>query len=68
MVAKKYLSTAEAAELLRTSPGVLANLRHDGRGPRYVKFVRRILYDIDDIENWVQRHKVATIDSVIERR
>jgi hypothetical protein len=60
----RYLSAAKVAELLDTSPGVLANLRCHGEGPPYIKFRRRILYDIYDLEEWIGRHKVKTIDSI----
>jgi hypothetical protein len=60
----RYLSTAKAAELLDTSTGVLANLRCHGEGPPFIKFRRRILYDIQDLEEWIARPKVKTIDSI----
>ena len=60
----RYLSAAKAAELLDTSLGVLANLRCHGEGPPYIKFRRRILYDIQDLEEWIARHKVKTIESI----
>jgi hypothetical protein len=61
---RRYLSSSKAAELLDTSPGVLANLRCHGEGPPYIKFSRRILYDVHDLEEWIGRHKVKTIDSI----
>jgi hypothetical protein len=60
----RYLSAAKVAELLDTSTGVLANLRYHGEGPPYIKFRRRILYDVQDLEEWIGRHKVMTIDSI----
>ena len=60
----RYLSAAKVAELLDTSPGVLANLRQHGEGPPYIKFRRRVLYDIRDLEEWIARHKVKTIESI----
>jgi hypothetical protein len=63
-LASQYLSSAKAAELLDTSTGVLANLRHHGEGPPYIKFKRKILYDTQDLEEWIGRHKVKTIDSI----
>ncbi len=61
----RYLTSAEAAELLRTSPGVLANLRLHGEGPPYIRaFSRKILYDLEELERWISQYRVDTIDSI----
>jgi len=38
----------------------LANLRCQGKGPPYIKFERKVLYDVRDFEHWMARHKVKT--------
>ena len=38
-----YLPKDEAMQLIGT-PGTLAQWRHLGRGPRYIKYGKRILY------------------------
>ena len=58
----RYLSTSETAELLSTTVGVLANWRHHAEGPIYIKLKRKILYDIDDLQMWLQNKKVKTVD------
>ena len=57
---KRFISTLEAAEYLATTRGVLANLRLKGEGPSYVKLRRRVLYDLHDLEAWLESHKVFT--------
>lgn len=45
----------EAAARLRISKGTLANWRVTGEGPRFIKFGRRVLYPIKEIEAFEQR-------------
>ena len=40
------------------SSGVLAQWRHRGAGPPYVKLSNRILYRGVDIIAWLQKHRV----------
>jgi excisionase family DNA binding protein len=44
-----YLSTAEAAELLRTTPGRVRQLTHSGRLPVAARDGRRVLIARDDL-------------------
>jgi excisionase family DNA binding protein len=48
-----YMTTAEIAELLRTSPETVRFWRHVGKGPRSFKLGRRVLYDRTDVERWI---------------
>ncbi len=57
----RFLTPAEAAQYLRTSAAALANHRYRGTGPPYLKFGRRVLYDLRDIQIWVDGHKVEMI-------
>jgi hypothetical protein len=59
---RRFLSAKETAELLRTTPGQLANLRMRGEGPAYIKQQRKCLYDIRDVESWLDRRRVRTSD------
>jgi len=45
-----YLTQAELAERWRISPRTLEQWRWQGRGPRYLKLGRRVLYRLSDIE------------------
>ena len=42
-----------AAEMLGLSRGTLANWRAEGRGPRYIKLGKDVLYRVSDIESWL---------------
>lgn len=49
----KFLTTAEVAELLRTSPETVRYWRHIGQGPKSFKVGRRVLYAADDVEAYI---------------
>jgi hypothetical protein len=40
----------------------LANLRSQGRGPRFYRRGRRIFYKIEDVRRWITQNEVKTID------
>jgi excisionase family DNA binding protein len=50
--ASRYLTTREAAGLLRLSHRTLEKHRVIGGGPRFHKFGRRVLYALEDLESW----------------
>lgn len=52
-----YMTTAEVAELTRTSPETVRYWRHIGKGPRSFKVGRRRLYDTADVHSWLERAK-----------
>ncbi len=53
----KYLTTAEVADLCRTSPETVRFWRHVQRGPASFKVGRRVLYDADDVAAWLRKLK-----------
>ncbi|MDQ7830479.1 helix-turn-helix transcriptional regulator [Desulfolutivibrio sp.] len=60
----KGLHTREAAQYLGLSPGTLEVWRCKGRGPRYSKLGKRVVYDPADLDAYLAEHKVFTIDSM----
>ena len=54
-----YLTTAELAERLRTSPETCRYWRHVGYGPASIKIGRRVLYAIADVERWLAEQRAA---------
>jgi hypothetical protein len=58
-----FLTQSEAAEILRLSPRTLERMRLVGSGPRFVKAGRRVLYNVDLINEWI---KTQTFQSTSE--
>ena len=48
-----FLTTAELAALVRTSPDTVRYWRHVRKGPRSMKVGRRVLYARSDVERWL---------------
>lgn len=60
--AKLAVTTEDAAAMLGISPKTLANWRVLGRGPAYVRVGARrspVLYRVDDLEAWLDSHRVG---------
>lgn len=50
-----YMTTAEVAELVRTSPETVRYWRHIGKGPKSFKVGRRVLYAATDVQTWLEQ-------------
>lgn len=50
----EFLTTAEVAQLLRTSTETVRYWRHTGKGPKSFKVGRRVLYARRDLDNWLE--------------
>ena len=50
----RYLTTDEAAEVLRTPVATLRYWRHLGKGPASFKLGRRVLYAREDVEQFLE--------------
>lgn len=50
----EYLLVDEAAEFIRTPKATLYSWRHRGEGPPCRKIGRRLLYNRDDLVEWVE--------------
>lgn len=59
----RKLTTEEAAAYLRLQPGTLEVWRCRGRGPKYHKIGRRVIYDLQDVQDFASSHTVLTVDS-----
>ena len=59
----RYLRTPEAARFLGLSGRTLEKHRTYGTGPRYAKLGGRVVYQVDDLQAWVNRGaKASTSD------
>lgn len=51
--AARFRTTEEVANLLRTSPETVRYWRHISVGPKSFKIGRRVLYDVEDLESFI---------------
>jgi excisionase family DNA binding protein len=61
---KTYLSTKEAAQYLGLGESTLEKLRLTGRGPRYSRPLRKIIYYRDDLDSFVAAHRRLSTSEV----
>lgn len=59
----KYLKPKEVEEIYRIKTGTLANWRNQGRGPGYIKYGRKVLYPVIEMEKFCQTYQIRTVDS-----
>jgi hypothetical protein len=53
----RFLNSGQAAEEFGLSKSWLARLRLEGNGPTYCKVGKRILYNRDSFQTWLQSHE-----------
>jgi len=63
-VVRKMLTPKQVAEAYGLSVGSLANQRLKREGCRYFTCGRKVLYRVDDLEAYLQKNPVQTIDSI----
>lgn len=54
-----YMTTAELAELMRTTTNTIHYWRATGTGPKAIKVGKRVLYDRADVDEWIASLKAA---------
>jgi hypothetical protein len=55
----QYLPSDKVEETFKCfDAGTLANWRWMGKGPKYCRIGRKIYYDINDLHEFMQKHKV----------
>lgn len=57
------LNNKEAANFLSIKPETLAKWRSEHRGPRYSKIGRRVVYKVQDLEEFLEQNKIETLDT-----
>jgi hypothetical protein len=65
---RKYLNVADAAEFIGLAKQTLNTWRVAGDGPPYHKLGRRVLYDAEELEGWVQGRRVRHTSAETIRR
>ena len=58
---KKLLNTKEAAEYLGLAEQTLHNYRFNRKPPSYVKLNRRILYELSELDKFIESNRVNLI-------
>ena len=58
-MSKRYLTTAEVAEMLRTPIETVRYWRHVDKGPKSFKVGRRVLYAVEDVDAWLAEARLA---------
>jgi hypothetical protein len=53
----RLFTVREAAGYLRLSMSTLNRLRVSGGGPRYAKLAGKVLYDVTDLDGWIEDGK-----------
>ena len=58
---KRYLNEGEVTG--RGGPAVptLRNHRHLGKGIPYIKLGRRVFYDVHDVDEYMEKHKIVPV-------
>ena len=57
MTSLRYLSTRQAADYYGLSGSWLEKLRVTGGGPSHLKVGRRVLYEAETFEQWLESHR-----------
>jgi hypothetical protein len=55
---KRIVRTPEAARIMNRAKGTMDNDRIRGRGPKYIKIGSAIYYDVDDLYQFIEEHKI----------
>ena len=56
----RYLTPREVAQSYGFSEGTLANMRSRRIGPPFVKMKKKVLYPVEQLEAWLNLHRVIT--------
>jgi predicted DNA-binding transcriptional regulator AlpA len=57
---ERLLTECELAELWKVTPDCLQKMRHEGRGPRYVRIGRLVRYRMSDVIRYIEENCVGT--------
>ena len=63
IIERKCLIPKEVEAAYRIPVGTLANWRNQGKGPGFIKYGRKILYPVSEMEKWCVANQVKTSDS-----
>ena len=55
---RQYISERRAAETLGRCPRTLQRWRKKGKGPAFTTIGRKIFYELNDLQEWIDRGKI----------
>jgi hypothetical protein len=58
----RLATPAQVAKYLYTTEAALAQMRYMGDGPKFIKIGRRVLYNWDDLLQWIQKNTIQRTD------
>jgi len=61
---RKALTPKDCENIYGLNVGTLANMRFQKIGPRYYKLGKKVLYRVEDIEQWLNENVVLTQDQM----
>jgi predicted DNA-binding transcriptional regulator AlpA len=68
-VKKRAITPAELEAIYGIPRGSAANMRWAKKGPKYYKAgARRVIYMVEDVEEWLSRKPVLTSESIDVQR
>lgn len=62
----RFLSEEQAAKHVNLSTKTLQRYRTTGKGPLFIKVGARILYDLSDLDAFMESHKVSSTSAYAE--
>ncbi len=57
----RYYRTTDPELAIVGTRGTMSQWRHRGEGPVFHRFGNRVLYRGDDLNNWLDRHRVEPV-------
>jgi predicted DNA-binding transcriptional regulator AlpA len=58
-MSKRFITPQEAAEYLGSGLSTLGIHRMNGTGPKYIKWGVNVRYDVRDLDEWMDAHRVV---------
>jgi predicted DNA-binding transcriptional regulator AlpA len=65
---KRWLDVGDLSAYTNMSKSYWDKRRHFGDGPPYARIGSRCLYDIADVDKWLEQHKVGATAAVQRRK
>jgi len=66
-ISKRCLTPQQLQDYYCIPVGTSANNRYLGRGCKYFKIGRRVVYFVEDVEAWIRQNPILTIDSIKQK-